>query len=96
MFINYNLGSKDITIGDLQTKVNDGRYHVVRFTRSDTNSSLQVDDNPVQSKFPQGKRNIHQTLLKTTAVLGDASGLAPRESAQKLLNHYFDDEGDML
>ena len=70
LFINYNLGSKDITIGDLQTKVNDGRYHVVRFTRSDTNSSLQVDDNPVQSKFPQGNRtHIHQTFLKTTLLL---------------------------
>ena len=55
LFLNYNLGSKDITIGDINTKVNDGRYHVVRFTRSDTNSSMQVDDNPVHTKFPQGK-----------------------------------------
>ena len=54
MFLNYNLGSKDITIGDILTKVNDGRYHVVRFTRSDTNSSMQVDDNPIHTKFPQG------------------------------------------
>lgn len=54
MFLNYNLGSKDITIGDIATKVNDGRYHVVRFTRSDMNSTLQVDDNPVHSKFPTG------------------------------------------
>ena len=55
LFLNYNLGSKDITIGDITTKVNDGRYHVVRFTRSDTNSSMQVDDNPIHTKFPQGK-----------------------------------------
>ncbi len=55
MFLNYNLGSKDITIGDIATKVNDGRYHVVRFSRSDINSTLQVDDNPVHSKYPQGK-----------------------------------------
>ena len=54
LFLNYNLGAKDITLGDLNTKVNDGRYHVVRFTRSDTNSSMQVDDNPVHTKFPQG------------------------------------------
>ena len=54
LFLNYNLGSKDITIGDILTKVNDGRYHVVRFTRSDTNSSMQVDDNPIHTKFPQG------------------------------------------
>ena len=54
LFLNYNLGAKDIALGDLNTKVNDGRYHVVRFTRSDTNSSMQVDDNPVHTKFPQG------------------------------------------
>lgn len=54
VFLNYNLGSKDITIGDIATKVNDGRYHVVRFTRSDINSTLQVDDNPAHSKFPTG------------------------------------------
>ena len=61
LFLNYNLGSKDITIGDINTKVNDGRYHVVRFTRSDTNSSMQVDDNPVHTKFPQGKRRVNLT-----------------------------------
>ena len=54
VFLNYNLGSKDITIGDISTKVNDGRYHVVRFSRTDMNSTLQVDDNPVHSKYPQG------------------------------------------
>ena len=52
--MNYNLGSKDITIGDINTKVNDGYYHVVRFTRSDINSTLQVDDNPTQTRNPQG------------------------------------------
>ena len=62
--MNYNLGSKDITIGDINTKVNDGRYHVVRFTRSDTNSSMQVDDNPVHTKFPQGKFNSIHIILK--------------------------------
>ena len=61
MFLNYNLGSKDITIGDINTKVNDGQYHVVRFTRSDINSTLQVDDNPTQTRNPQG--NILITCL---------------------------------
>lgn len=72
MFLNYNLGSKDITIGDIATKVNDGRYHVVRFSRSDINSTLQVDDNPVHSKYPQGKnhcfigRNLNWIWIKHT------------------------------
>ena len=54
VFVNYNLGSKDITFGDLMTKVNDGRYHTVRFVRSDINATIQVDDKPIQTKFPQG------------------------------------------
>jgi neurexin len=53
--MNYNLGSKDITVGDLTAKVNDGKYHVVRFSRAGANSTLQIDDNSPQSKFPLGK-----------------------------------------
>ena len=64
MFLNYNLGSKDITIGDINTKVNDGQYHVVRFTRSDINSTLQVDDNPIQTRNPQGNTLIARFLFK--------------------------------
>lgn len=62
IFLNYNLGSKDITIGDITTKVNDGKYHVVRFTRKGANSTLQIDDNPVQYKFPLGKERRRDTL----------------------------------
>ena len=65
VFLNYNLGSKDITIGDFITKVNDGQYHVVRFTRSDINSTLQVDDNPIQTRNPQG--NIFMSFLYNIA-----------------------------
>ena len=74
MFVNYNLGSKDITFGDLMTKVNDGRYHTVRFVRSDINATIQVDDRPVQTKFPQGNKHYSKTTVfnefsnKTTVV----------------------------
>ena len=67
LFLNYNLGSKDITIGDILTKVNDGRYHVVRFTRSDTNSSMQVDDNPIHTKFP--KRFYESRLILDNPIV---------------------------
>jgi len=63
LFVNYNLGSKDITFGDLLTKVNDGKYHVVRFMRSDINSTIQVDDNPIQTKFPQGNKFYSKTTV---------------------------------
>ncbi len=67
MFVNYNLGGKDVMVGDIATKVNDGRYHVVRFTRSGVNSSLQVDDNTPQTKFPQGTR-AYTSRLKAQFV----------------------------
>ncbi len=54
VWVNYNLGAKDVTVGDIETKVNDGRYHVVRFTRSGVNSSLQIDGKKPHTKFPQG------------------------------------------
>jgi hypothetical protein len=33
VFVAYNPGSHDNVIGEMNAKVNDGRYHVVRFTR---------------------------------------------------------------
>ncbi|KAG7254672.1 hypothetical protein CRUP_025835 [Coryphaenoides rupestris] len=32
--------------------VSDGKYHVVRFTRSGGNATLQVDNQPVIERFP--------------------------------------------
>lgn len=63
VFANYNLGSKDFTIGDFSTRVDDGNYHVVRFTRSGVNSSLQVDDQTVHTKFPMGSFPLTSILL---------------------------------
>ena len=54
VFVAYNPGSQDNAIGEMNAKVNDGRYHVVRFTRSAANSTLQIDDNQIQTKFPDG------------------------------------------
>ena len=36
-----------IIVKDSSVRVNDGKYHVIRFTRDGVNSSLQVDDNKV-------------------------------------------------
>jgi len=85
IFLNYNLGSKDITIGDTRTKVNDGQYHVVRFTRSDINSTLQVDDNPIERRNPQG--NKHQsktTVFNDQSVLSIGGRRNTRRSANKV------------
>jgi len=54
IFVTYNLGLVDHVIGDLYEKVNDGRYHVVRFSRNGTTSTLQVDSHPTQTKTAIG------------------------------------------
>ena len=51
----YNMGKKDNPIGEIGVKVNDNAYHVVRFTRSGVNSTIQVDDYSVQMNYPAGK-----------------------------------------
>ncbi|XP_043077523.1 neurexin 2a isoform X12 [Puntigrus tetrazona] len=50
----FNVGTDDITIDEPAVIVNDGKYHVVRFTRSGGNATLQVDNQPVIERFPSG------------------------------------------
>lgn len=51
----FNVGTDDITIDEPAVIVNDGKYHVVRFTRSGGNATLQVDNHPVIERYPPGK-----------------------------------------
>ncbi|KAI9542328.1 Neurexin-2 [Dissostichus eleginoides] len=50
----FNVGTDDITIDEPAVIVNDGKYHVVRFTRSGGNATVQVDSNPVIERYPPG------------------------------------------
>uniref|UniRef100_A0AAQ4RIC2 Neurexin 2 n=1 Tax=Gasterosteus aculeatus aculeatus TaxID=481459 RepID=A0AAQ4RIC2_GASAC len=50
----FNVGTDDITIEEAAVMVSDGKYHVVRFTRSGGNATLQVDNQPVIERFPSG------------------------------------------
>ncbi|XP_043077521.1 neurexin 2a isoform X10 [Puntigrus tetrazona] len=52
----FNVGTDDITIDEPAVIVNDGKYHVVRFTRSGGNATLQVDNQPVIERFPSGRQ----------------------------------------
>ncbi|KAL0121241.1 hypothetical protein PUN28_008721 [Cardiocondyla obscurior] len=54
VFAVYNMGTNDHPIGEVGVKVNDNQYHVVRFTRTGPNSTLQVDDYNLQSNHPLG------------------------------------------
>ena len=55
IFMVYNIGTRDLPLGEIGTKVNDNTYHVVRFTRTGGNATLQVDDYNVQTLSPQGE-----------------------------------------
>lgn len=54
IFMCYNIGTRDLPLGEIGTKVNDNTYHVVRFSRIGGNASLQLDDYNVQALNPQG------------------------------------------
>nr|CAD7588019.1 unnamed protein product [Timema genevievae] len=54
IFMVYNMGTNDHPIGEIGIKVNDNTFHVVRFTRSGANSTIQVDDYNVQTNHPAG------------------------------------------
>ncbi|KFM82907.1 Neurexin-3-alpha, partial [Stegodyphus mimosarum] len=66
VYMLYNMGTEDHPIGEHSVHVNDGQYHVVRFTRSGANSTIQVDDHNVQVKHPPGRQltvfNSHSTI----------------------------------
>ncbi|XP_064181291.1 neurexin 2b [Anguilla rostrata] len=59
----FNVGTDDITIDEGAVAVSDGKYHVVRFTRSGGNATLQVDNQPVIERFPSGNNDIERLAI---------------------------------
>jgi len=59
--VKFNVGTDDIAIEEINAIINDGKYHVVRFTRSGGNATLQVDNWPVIERYPAGK-GLHELL----------------------------------
>ncbi|XP_048375085.1 neurexin-1 isoform X29 [Sphaerodactylus townsendi] len=54
--VKFNVGTDDIAIEEVNAIINDGKYHVVRFTRSGGNATLQVDGWPVIERYPAGRQ----------------------------------------
>ncbi|KAM4867705.1 neurexin-1 isoform 32-T32 [Thomomys bottae] len=54
--VKFNVGTDDIAIEESNAIINDGKYHVVRFTRSGGNATLQVDSWPVIERYPAGRQ----------------------------------------
>ncbi|KAM3919730.1 neurexin-2-beta isoform 11-T11 [Leptodactylus fuscus] len=59
----FNVGTDDITIEEPGALVSDGKYHVVRFTRSGGNATLQVDSWPVNERYPAGNPDSERLAL---------------------------------
>lgn len=65
----YNVGSRDLPLGEIGTKVNDNTYHIVRFQRFGGNATLQLDDYNVQTVHPQGKIRYYNSKKFSSANL---------------------------
>ncbi|XP_023315874.1 neurexin-1 isoform X2 [Trichogramma pretiosum] len=70
VFAVYNMGTSDHPIGEVGVKVNDNQYHVLRFTRSGANSTLQIDDYNLQSNHPQGNQHAVFNSQSTIQIGG--------------------------
>ncbi|XP_041950809.1 neurexin 3b isoform X16 [Alosa sapidissima] len=64
--VTFNIGTVDISVKEISATVNDGKYHLVRFTRNGGNATLQVDNWPINEHFPSGNSDIerYQTANK--------------------------------
>uniref|UniRef100_A0A8C5QWF2 Neurexin 3 n=1 Tax=Leptobrachium leishanense TaxID=445787 RepID=A0A8C5QWF2_9ANUR len=58
--VTFNIGNMDISIREESMPVNDGKYHMVRYTRNGGNATLQVDTWSINEHFPGGNTEQHQ------------------------------------
>uniref|UniRef100_W5KWI7 Neurexin 1 n=1 Tax=Astyanax mexicanus TaxID=7994 RepID=W5KWI7_ASTMX len=73
----FNVGTDDINIEETSKFVNDGKYHIVRFTRSGGNATLQVDDLPVIERYPTGRQLTIFNSQTTIKIGGWERGSRP-------------------
>ncbi|XP_046708975.1 neurexin 1a isoform X18 [Silurus meridionalis] len=73
----FNVGTDDINIEETSKFVNDGKYHIVRFTRSGGNATLQVDDLPVIERYPTGRQLTIFNSQTTIKIGGGERGSRP-------------------
>lgn len=66
----FNVGTDDINIEETSKFVNDGKYHIVKFTRSGGNATLQVDDLPVIERYPTGESPALPSLTPAAILKG--------------------------
>ncbi|XP_005390283.1 PREDICTED: neurexin 3 isoform X15 [Chinchilla lanigera] len=83
----FNIGTVDISIREERTPINDGKYHVVRFTRNGGNATLQVDNWPVNEHYPTGRQ---LTIFNTQAQITIGGVDRERPFQGQLSGLYYD------
>ncbi|XP_041810573.1 neurexin 3a isoform X5 [Chelmon rostratus] len=66
--VTFNIGTVDISVEESSTPVNDGKYHVVRFTRNGGNATLQVDNWSINEHFPTGNSDIERYQMANKKI----------------------------
>uniref|UniRef100_A0A8C1G5R9 Neurexin 3a n=1 Tax=Cyprinus carpio TaxID=7962 RepID=A0A8C1G5R9_CYPCA len=66
--VTFNIGTSDITVQESSTAVNDGKYHVVRFTRNGGNATLQVDNWAINEHFPSGNSDNERMQMANKKI----------------------------
>ncbi|XP_050807701.1 neurexin-1 isoform X16 [Gopherus flavomarginatus] len=72
--VKFNVGTDDISIEEINAIINDGKYHVVRFTRSGGNATLQVDSWQVIERYPAGRQLTIFNSQATIKIGGKEQG----------------------
>ncbi|XP_028252732.1 neurexin 3b isoform X3 [Parambassis ranga] len=84
--VTFNIGTVDISVKEMTTAVNDGKYHLVRFTRNGGNATLQVDNWPVNEHFPSGRQ---LTIFNTQATISIGGNDRKRPYQGQLSGLYY-------
>ncbi|XP_051578004.1 neurexin-3a isoform X2 [Myxocyprinus asiaticus] len=66
--VTFNIGTADIVVQESSTAVNDGKYHVVRFTRNGGNATLQVDNWAINEYFPSGNSDNERIQMANKKI----------------------------
>ncbi|XP_033990654.1 neurexin 3a [Trematomus bernacchii] len=66
--VTFNIGTVDISVQESSTPVNDGKYHVIRFTRNGGNATLQVDNWSINEHFPTGNSDIERYQMANKKI----------------------------
>uniref|UniRef100_A0A6Q2XBM8 Neurexin-3b n=1 Tax=Esox lucius TaxID=8010 RepID=A0A6Q2XBM8_ESOLU len=66
--VTFNIGTVDISVKEVTTAINDGKYHLVRFTRNGGNATLQVDSWPINEHFPTGSSDVERYQMANKKI----------------------------